>query len=620
MKRNRIHILVVDDDATQGKALVEAFTRAGYQATWAQSSVQAITAAQRTEFHALIVDCMLPRMNGVDLVEELLQIGVSKPKVFLISGIFKDKKFIKESLERTGAVEFFDKPLDLQQILARVEDAFKKETDDDEPPLLGLYGMQTPSANELVRMIERESPMSSIHLPVIFRLMQRTPLTGDLTVITAVGDMNTISFWEGRIFSVRTPDKDSYFGGLAVSFGFVSPDDVMEALKTPTRALLGHKLIQSFALSPHAIHVIMEEQLALRLSQTIQHGVVSLQWAAKKYTTPDYALNPIRYEQLTSDWVNSKLTAGEIRSQLLLWGNFSIQGEFHPDYGPMATLQEFLNDNTSARDILSLFHNLIRGKATLSGARGKADLGNNFTFLEHRLDKLLQDYKTQNHFQILGVGERALASEFNKAFAELREYFDPANLPKDCPPGLMVKCTKVFQYIKTAFETLSDDIKRGNYMLHEQNKRAQEMLEMEPVFRAGILELANGHPREAAQKFQSLIDKKLEFRDLKSYRIWAGLKCDRNFKEMTLEQVPPEERHSAPYMMAKGVYHRSRRQYQKAMEAYRSAHVLDPRMTIAKVELKKLIAEVDKRGNKDLLSEVTSVVENLFGKIGRKGA
>lgn len=618
MKRNRLHILIVDDDAAQGKSLIEAFTRAGYQATWCQSSVQALTQVQRTEFHALLVDCMLPKMNGVDLVEEILKMGIAQPKVFLFSGIFKDKKFIKDSIERTGAIEFFDKPLDLQQVLARVEDALRSEALDDEPPLLALYHSEMPSASDLVRLIERESPMSSIHLPVIFRLMQKTQLTGEMTLINAVGDMNTISFWEGKIFAVRTPDKESFFGGLAVSFGFVSPDDVMEALKSPSKGLIGQKLIQSFALSPHAIHVIMEEQLALRLSQTLHGGVVSLQWTAKKYATPDFALNPVRYESLATDWVHSKLTLDEIRSQLLLWGTFHLQGDFHGELADEMSINDLLSHEKfkDKRDLAYLFNNMIKGKATI-GARGEET--RNFAFLEGRLDKLLQDYKEQNYFQILGVGEKAQTNELNKAYAELKEYFDPENLPKDCPPSLLVKCSKVFQQIQEAFNTLSDDIRRNTYVLQQQNRRAQEMLEFEPVFRAAILELQDGQAREAGKKFQSLLDRKLEFRDLKSYRIWAGLKCDRNYKDITLDQVPPEERHSAPYMMARGVYLKTRRQYQKALEAFRSAHVLDPRLTAAKSEVKKLIAEAGK-SNKHILSEVTSVVENLFGKIGKRGA
>lgn len=598
---------------------MEAFTRAGYQCTWAQSSVAAITAAQRSEFKALLVDCMLPKMNGVDLVEEILKLGMAKPKVFLFSGIFKDKKFIKDSLERTGALEFFDKPLDLSQVLSRVENALSRDTADDDPPLLSLYNVSPPSASELIRLIEQESPLSSIHLPVIYRLMQRTHLTGEMTVINANGDSNTICFWEGKIFSVRTPDKDSFFGGLAVSLGLVSPDDVMEALKSPSRALLGQKLIQSFALSPHAIHVIMEEQLALRLSQTLQAGVVSLQWVPKKYQLPDYALNPLRYESLASDWVQSKLSLEEIRSQLLLWGSYKVEGDYHPRGGDPIAFDELISRTTTKEEenLVHLFRNLIRGLATI-GVREEEE-GRNFAFLEHRLDKLLQDQKEQNLFQILGVGEKAMSSELNKAFNEMREYFDPANLPKDCPPALMVKCSKVFHNIKNAYETLIDDIRRNTYVMSQQNKRAQEILENEPVFRAAILELSNGHPKEAAKKLQSLIDRKLDFKDLRSYRIWAGLKLDRNYKELTLDQVPPEERHSAPYMMAKGVYYRSRRQYTKALEAYRAAHVLDPRLSIAKQELKKLYAEIDRKGgNKDILREVTTVVENIFGKIGRR--
>lgn len=116
----------------------------------------------------------------------------------------------------------------------------------------------------------------------------------------------------------------------------------MEALKSPSRTLLGQKLIQSFALSPHAIHVIMEEQLALRLSQTLHGGVVSLQWSPKKFALPDYALNPLRYEGLASDWVQSKLTLDEIRSQLLLWGTFRIEGDYSAKLAEPTSLDLFL--------------------------------------------------------------------------------------------------------------------------------------------------------------------------------------------------------------------------------------------------------------------------------------
>lgn len=619
MKKSRIHILIVDDDAAQGKALNEVFKRAGYQTTWCSSSVQAITAAQRTEFHILLVDCMLPKMNGVDLVEEILQFSLKKPKVFLFSGIFKDKKFIKDACDRTGALEFFDKPLDLKQVLARVEDCIDSETS-ELPALLSLYGVEPMSDQDLIQLIEQESPLNSIHLPVIYRHLQKSRLTGEMTLITAVGDLNTISFWEGKIFSVRTPDKDSYFGGLAVSFGFVSPDDVIEALKAPSGTLLGQQLIKSFALSPHAIQVIMEEQLALRLSQTLQSGVVSLQWSPKKFETPEIALNPVRYESLINEWVASKLATADIHAQLDLWSNARIDGDFHPDLTEATSLDLLISNPAfkAAKDIPYVFRKLIQGQAHLTTV---GEDTRNFAFLEHRLDRLLEEHKTQNFFQILGVGERAHSNELNKAYNEMKQHFDPARLPKDAPASLLVKGTKVFECIQEAYNTLIDEIKRNSYLLQLQNKRSQEKLEAEPLFRVGVLELTGGHPKEAAKKFQSLIDRKIEFRDLKSYRIWAGLKCDRSYKDLTLDQVPPEERHSSAYLMAKGVYYKTRRQYKKALEAFRAAHAMDPQLDIARAEIKKLLKDVKASGtSKDILGDVTHVVENFFSKISRKGA
>lgn len=614
MKKSRIHVLIVDDDATQGNALLQAFQRAGYQATWANTSVKGLTTAQRQEFHCLIVDCMLPKMNGPDLVEEIKAVAVQMPKVFMVSGIYKDKSFIKETMERTGALNFFVKPLDLNDLIGQVDAAFADQLGDDDPPLLALYETDPMTDDDLVRLIAEEGTVHSIHLPMLYKRLQATGLSGELQLVSSVGDVSTILIYQGQIFAVRTPDKDTYFGGLAVGFGFVEPDEVMHALKNPARKMLGQKLIESMSLSPHAIHVILEEQLALRLSQSIQSGVFSLQWTPRPFPAPEYALHPKRFEALLGDWTRSKIDHQWIKANLALWGKYTLQGHTHSHINDAITVDELLShpDFVDRDDLPYLLRQILMGNAFL-GPRGGAQ--QNFEFLESRLTQLLEDYKTQNYFQVLGVGEKAQALELNKAFHDLREHFDPKNLAADAPPSVMVKCAKVFQQIETAYHTLSDESARTKYLLLEQNKRGHAMLENEPVFRAAILELQNGHAAEAAVRFDELLAKRLPFKDLRAYRIWAGLKVDRRYDAITLDQVPPEERHSAAYHMAKGVYQRGRGQIAKALESYRTAHILDPRMSIARKELEKLRADVE--GNRDLMKEVTSVVDALFGKSRR---
>jgi len=622
MKRNKINVLIVDDDATQGKALLEAFKRKGYSATWCNKSVSALTLAQRQEFQCLIVDCLLPKMNGVDLTEEILHLSVRKPVVFMISGVYKDKLFIKEATERTGCEAFLVKPLDLENLLERVDHVFASAVEgNDDPPLLRLYTQEPMTDGELVQLIEAEPTIHGFHVPMLLKALQKTRLSGELTLITAVGDVNSITFYDGRVFSVRTPDKDTYFGGLAVGYGFVSPDEVLEALRNPSRKLLGQKLIESFSLSPHAITIIMEEQLALRLSQCVQNEVVSLEWSHHKYSKPDYALNLTRFDGLMDDLIKSKIDLGWIRTAMTAWGAYQIEGQFHTAINEPMTLNDLLSheDFRDTEDLPYLFRQLLYREAYFGL---KTEDGQDYTFLEARLNQMLKDHKEQNYFQILGVGEKSHSQEMNKAFTELKSVFDPQNLPVNCPPAVMVKCTKAFQQLEIAYKTLSEDTSRAKYMILLQNKRSQKLLENEPIFRAAILELQCGHAKEAGKKFQSLLERKLDFRDLRAYRIWAGLKTERNYSGLTLDQVPPEERHSSAFMMAKGVYHRNKGQIQKALEAFRTAHVLDPRLSIAKHELRDLVAQLEKNrdGNRHLLKEVTSVVENLLGKGTRRGA
>lgn len=623
MKRSRFHLLVVDDDPTQGKALEETFKRAGYQVTLVTTSVKALTSAQRTEFNVLFVDCMLPKMNGVDLVEEILGFDTTrKPKSFLYSGIFKDKGFYKEATDRTGCQAFFTKPLDLEEVLAKVDYALREEGDADEPPLVRLYNQDKLSDGDLVRFMEEDTTIHAFHLPMLFRQLQKTSLSGELTIISAIGDVSSVSLYDGRVFAVHTPDKDTYFGGLAVGFGFVTPDEVLEALKNPARKLLGIKLIESLSLSPHAIHVILEEQLALRMSQCVTDNVVSLQWTHRKYSEPDFSLNPKRFDALIDDWLKSKIDAEWIRSTLTMWGDYQPAGHWHSKISDAESVNHLLAhpDFNEKTDLFEIYASLLRSDAFLGErADGRTD---DFTFIEKRMDRLIADYKEQNYFQILGIGEKAQVHEVRKSFEELKSFYDPATLPPGCPPGVIVKCTQVFSRIEEAFKILNDDLNRAQYLLLLQNKRAQNKLEFEPVFHAAVMEIQSGHAKEAAKKFQSLLDRKIEFRDLRAYRVWAGLKMDRRFNEMTLEQVPPEERHSAPYFMAKGVAYRNKGQMQKALESFRTAHILDPKLTIARAELQQLFLDLEKnRGqNRDLLREVTTVMETLFGKISRRGA
>jgi len=621
MNKSRINILVVEDDATQGKALEEAFKRAGYNVVLKDSSMGALTQAQHMEFHGMVVDCMLPKMNGVDLVEEILKIVPHKPKIFMVSGIYKDRKFIQDALEKTKAESFFIKPYDLEALVTGLETQLATLVEPERPPVLQLYGADSLDNKELTSLIEQESTLHAFHLIKLYQRIQETKLTGELNLTSAIGDFSTVSFFEGQVFAVKTPNKESFFGSLAISKGFVSPEEVLEALNTPSQKMLGQKLIDAMSLSPHAIQIILTEQLALRLSQTVQDDVVSLQWDPKQFLAPADILEREHFDNLQADWLNSKVTPDWVHSTMMVWGAFQLDGRYHHSLKGPQTVEKILNNKQfdSDQDLLPLFRALVNGEAFMgSRVEEKPD----FTFLASRLDHLTDNMKSQNYFQFLSVGEKAHQREISRSFDALRTTFDPKNLPPECPPDIVTKATRVFAFAQKAYKTLSNEADRTNYMKTLRTKRTEEALEMEPIYHAAILELQSGHPGPASLKFQTLLDRKIEFRDLRAYRIWAGLKCDKKYNELRLDQIPPEERHSAAFMMAKGVFLRTQKQYRKALEAFRTAHILDPRLNIAKYELQKLASDLEKSSsNREMAREVTAIVEGLLGKSKvRRGA
>jgi len=183
--------------------------------------------------------------------------------------------------------------------------------------------------------------------------------------------------------------------------------------------------------------------------------------------------------------------------------------------------------------------------------------------------------------------------EINKAIRHMKEAFDPSQLPVDCPATLLEKCRSVFNQIERIKDTLSNDRERKKYMDSLQGNRRREKLEAEPQFLTAVRDLLNGNHHEAVTKLQSLVDRRMDFRDLQSYYLWASIKCNRNHGNIRFDEVPPEERNSPAYMMAKGIYYRAVGRFAKAIECFRSAHKLNPHLKMANREFQSLLKELD---------------------------
>ena len=120
MQKSEVRVLIVEDDSTVGTSLTEAFSRAGYKATHVSRPTDALSQVKLQSINAVLIDCMLPQMNGRELAKAIRK-EAPETSIYLMSGVYKDKSFAREAMQESGALGFFTKPFDLPNVIKQVE-------------------------------------------------------------------------------------------------------------------------------------------------------------------------------------------------------------------------------------------------------------------------------------------------------------------------------------------------------------------------------------------------------------------------------------------------------------------------------------------------------------------
>lgn len=110
-------ILVVEDDAAMGKLLRQGLEEANHSVALATDGVQGFHAAQTSQFDSVIVDVMMPGMNGIDLTRRLRETGLAAPILMLTA---RDAPADVILGLDAGADDYLTKPFSFKVLLARL--------------------------------------------------------------------------------------------------------------------------------------------------------------------------------------------------------------------------------------------------------------------------------------------------------------------------------------------------------------------------------------------------------------------------------------------------------------------------------------------------------------------
>jgi two-component system OmpR family response regulator len=114
-------LLVVDDEATVRELLSAALRFAGFEVTSAATAVEAVVAATAEPPDLVLLDVMLPDMDGFEVVRRLREQrsghGAPVPVLFLTA---RDRQADKVTGLSLGADDYVTKPFDLAELIARI--------------------------------------------------------------------------------------------------------------------------------------------------------------------------------------------------------------------------------------------------------------------------------------------------------------------------------------------------------------------------------------------------------------------------------------------------------------------------------------------------------------------
>ncbi|EJF89306.1 response regulator transcription factor [Bartonella tamiae] len=118
-----MHILLVEDNEDLGEAIAARLKQLGHFIVWVQDGEDALITARAHDFDALVLDLMLPKKSGFEIIKALRHFGFSLPIVVITARSEIDDKL---SLFDLGADDYLVKPFDFRELEARLRAAIRR--------------------------------------------------------------------------------------------------------------------------------------------------------------------------------------------------------------------------------------------------------------------------------------------------------------------------------------------------------------------------------------------------------------------------------------------------------------------------------------------------------------
>lgn len=637
-------VLIVEDDPTLGGAMKAAFERSGVEAVHCTKSDEALAKFKFQSFDAAIIDCMLPKLNGRDLGRRFRE-GGGKFPIFLMSGIYKDKAFIREASEATLADGFFVKPFDLAKVVEKTLGLLAPPKNPDMiSPLHELFIAENSSDAARILAVQSLERIQALEIPWVLSALNHPKISGILEVGYSGRLPAQIHIRKGKIVNVNNPWAPSMVDTLMVEHELIPQDKIEEIVRSvPGATEIRHAAISSGVLPPintsslnsigtaprtgfifstgsvtgsragasqplntgkekfepdteislvniasvlieakeisdSGLHRVHTEQAALALSQLINDASVTLSFEETTDVQSEVEIGENDFARVMAEWLQSKIKPAWLKSFYRPWITHRILPGYRYDKRAAILALPLLARTPGVVDHVLNSMNLGQAIETFKIPSEKLyasvhmligmqvlriDRDENVDFSTHknRLEGLVRDFHSQDHFQRLGVAQSAKDVEVKRAFHEMAKLLNPNRLSASAPPELRELSEKAYAMLGKSYETLMNEVSKEFYLLELQRGTVESIALLEKAREEARVLIGKGEMKRARDILSPVMNEPGVLTEDRLMYLWARLKTmdEKQFAAKAAEikdqlnEIPPEERHSAMFFVVRGL-------------------------------------------------------------------
>jgi len=165
-----VKILIVEDEAKTGEYLQQGLTEAGFVVDLAKDGIDGLHLAEGQDYDLVILDVMLPGLNGWEVLQGLRARGLRMPAMFLTA---RDQVEDRVKGLELGADDYLVKPFSFAELLARVRTILRRGRSAQEVTTLKVADLELDLLRRRVSRAGRRVDLTAKEFGLLELLMRR---------------------------------------------------------------------------------------------------------------------------------------------------------------------------------------------------------------------------------------------------------------------------------------------------------------------------------------------------------------------------------------------------------------------------------------------------------------